>query len=111
VRVEMANTHGKLRPSMYTETEFTLGGAMGLTVPDDAVIVTGKQNIVWVQVQGETNKFEARTVRTSVKFNGKVQVLSGLSEGETVVASGGFLLDSERQLRGGNTSNKSEHRH
>jgi membrane fusion protein, copper/silver efflux system len=101
VRIETPNPHGRLRPAMYTETLFSVDTGMGLTVPDDAVLVTGKQNVVWVQVQGETNKFEARHVTTGAKFDGKVQILSGLSEGEKVVASGGFLLDSERQLRGG----------
>jgi membrane fusion protein, copper/silver efflux system len=101
VRIETPNPHGRLRPGMYTETLFSVDAGMGLTVPDDAIVVTGKQNVVWVQVQGETNKFEARHVTTGAKFDGKVQILSGLSEGEKVVASGGFLLDSERQLRGG----------
>ncbi|MCU0426706.1 MAG: efflux RND transporter periplasmic adaptor subunit [Candidatus Kapabacteria bacterium] len=101
VRIETPNPHGRLRPAMYTETLFTLNSGTGLTIPDDAVLVTGKQNVVWVQAQGETNKFEARHVTTGAKFDGKVQILSGLSEGEKVVASGGFLLDSERQLRGG----------
>ncbi|MBL7992297.1 MAG: efflux RND transporter periplasmic adaptor subunit, partial [Candidatus Kapabacteria bacterium] len=101
VRIETQNPHGRLRPAMYTETVFTLNGGTGLTIPDDAVLVTGKQRVVWVQVRGETNKFEARHVTTGAKFDGKVQILSGLSEGEKVVASGGFLLDSERQLRGG----------
>lgn len=103
VRIETPNPHGRLRPAMYTETLFSLDAGTGLTVPDEAILVTGKQNIVWVQVQGETNKFEARQVTTGAKFDGKVQILSGLSEGENVVASGGFLLDSERQLRGGTT--------
>ena len=109
VRIETPNSHGRLRPAMYTETVFSLDGGTGLTVPEDAIIVTGKQNIVWVQMRGETNKFEARHVTTGVKFDGKVQILSGVSEGEKVVASGGFLLDSERQLRGGDKSGHSSH--
>jgi len=100
VRIETPNPHRRLRPAMYTETVFMLNQGTGLTVPNDAVLVTGKQSIVWVQVQGEANKFEARRVTLGAKFDGKVQILSGLSEGEKVVASGGFLLDSERQLRG-----------
>lgn len=101
VRIETPNPHGRLRPGMYTETLFSLDAGTGLTVPEDAILVTGKQNVIWVQVQGEANKFEARRVTTGAKFDGKVQIVSGLSEGEKVVASGGFLLDSERQLRGG----------
>ncbi len=101
IRIETPNPHGKLRPAMYTETLFVFNQGTGLTVPDDAVLVTGKQNIIWVQVQGKTNEFAMRQVTTGAKFDGKTQILSGVSAGEKVVASGGFLLDSERQLRGG----------
>jgi Cu(I)/Ag(I) efflux system membrane fusion protein len=109
VRVETPNPHGRLRPAMYTETLFSLDAGMGLTVPEDAVLVTGKQSVVWVQVPGETNKFEARHVTTGAKFEGKVQILSGVSAGEKVVARGGFLLDSERQLRGGGSGGGHNH--
>ena len=109
VRIETPNPHGRLRPAMYTETLFSLDAGKGLTVPEDAILITGKQNIAWVQTSGETNKFEARHITTGVKFDGKVQVLSGLSEGEKVVASGGFLLDSERQLRGGGAGSGHNH--
>lgn len=109
IRIETPNPHGRLRPAMYTETLFSLDAGKGLTVPEDAILITGKQNIAWVQTSGETNKFEARHITTGVKFDGKVQVLSGLSEGEKVVASGGFLLDSERQLRGGGAGSGHNH--
>ncbi len=109
VRIETPNPHGRLRPAMYTETTFMLNQGKGLTVPNDAVLVTGKQSIVWVQAQGEANKFEARRVTLGAKFDGKVQILSGVSAGEKVVARGGFLLDSERQLRGGTGSEGHQH--
>lgn len=109
VRIETPNPHKRLRPAMYTETTFMLNQGKGLTVPNDAVLVTGKQSIVWVQVQGEANKFAARRVTLGAKFDGKVQILSGVSAGEKVVARGGFLLDSERQLRGGTGSEGHQH--
>ena len=52
VRIETPNPYGRLRPGMYTETLFSLDAGTGLTVPEDAVLVTGKQSVVWVQVQG-----------------------------------------------------------
>ncbi len=109
VRIETPNPHKRLRPAMYTETTFMLNQGKGLTVPNDAVLVTGKQSIVWVQAQVEANKFEARRVTLGAKFDGKIQILSGVSAGEKVVARGGFLLDSERQLRGGTGSEGHQH--
>lgn len=101
VRIELANSRGKFRPGMYTETTFMLHHGTGIVVPADAVVVTGKETIVWVQKPDKMNTFEARRVTTGSKFDGKIEILSGVSEGERVVSSGGFLLDSERQLRGG----------
>jgi hypothetical protein len=48
-----------------------------------------------------------------VRNGGKYEVLSGLHEGDIVASSGGFLLDSERQLRGGGTATTTsvEHNH
>ena len=45
--------------------------------------------------------FEAREVQLGQKFGDKYQILSGLNEGEEVAASGGFLIDSESQLKTG----------
>lgn len=105
VRIESANPHGKLRPGMFSETELTRDIAAALTVPEESVILSGRQAIVWVK-EGEDDgsgkgKFRAQAVTLGVRSGGKYEVLSGLREGETVAASGGFLLDSERQLRGG----------
>ncbi|HYF02170.1 MAG TPA: efflux RND transporter periplasmic adaptor subunit [Patescibacteria group bacterium] len=101
VRAEVANRGGLLKPQMYTQTLFKSDMGMGLVVPADAVIVTGERNIVYVKA-GE-GRFEAREVALGAKFEGKYHILSGLNEGEEVAASGGFLLDSESQLRGNQT--------
>jgi Cu(I)/Ag(I) efflux system membrane fusion protein len=117
VRIEAANPHGKLRPGMFSETEVTREIPMALTVPEGSVILSGKGAIVWVQesIGAGTGKetFRAQTVRLGVRNGGKYEILSGLHEGDIVAASGGFLLDSERQLRGGGTATttSAEHNH
>lgn len=103
VRIEAANSNGKLRPGMFTETEFVSEIPEALTVPEESVIVSGKRAIVWVKESEENGNgvFRAHTVTLGARVNGKYEVLSGLREGDQVAASGGFLLDAERQLHGG----------
>jgi multidrug efflux pump subunit AcrA (membrane-fusion protein) len=69
-----------------------------LLVPDMAVVRSGESNTVFVALSG--GRFEARTVKLGFRAeNNQYQVLEGLKEGERVVLSGQFLLDSESQLR------------
>lgn len=109
VRLEVPNPGIRLRPGMYTESLLPRRVETGLLVPDDAVVVTGKQAIVWVQDPTEPTRFEARLVKTGIKIHGKTQILAGLIEGEQIAVSGGFLLDSERQLRGLSVQNGHVH--
>lgn len=100
VRSEFTNPQGKLKPQMYTETVFSKSYGQGLVVPENAVLFTGKRQLIYVKVgQGA---FEAREIKTGIKYNGKYQILSGLEEGLEVAASGGYLIDSESQLKSGN---------
>jgi Cu(I)/Ag(I) efflux system membrane fusion protein len=69
-----------------------------LWVPTEAIIRTGTRNLVIVA--GEANRFEPTEVRTGAEAGAKTVVLSGLKEGQQVVASGQFLIDSEASLRG-----------
>lgn len=96
IRAEIANKNGKLRQQMRGITYFNINLSNGLTVPENAVILTGKKNIVWIKTPSGT--FEQKEVQLGIKFNGKYQVTSGLSEGDEIVSSGGFLIDSESRL-------------
>jgi Cu(I)/Ag(I) efflux system membrane fusion protein len=103
VRVVVANPGGTLKPNMYTETVFRTIRNRMLTVPVSAVLVTGKRNLVYVK-DVQNDRFRAREVVLGDKFDGKYGILSGLSEGEEVVREGGYLVDSESQLKTGNGS-------
>jgi RND family efflux transporter MFP subunit len=99
VRMEFHNPGYFLKPGMFTTVELTAEvSPSALLVPDSAVLRSGEHNTVFVALEG--GKFEPRTVVLGLRAEGNLyQVLSGLSEGERIVTSGQFLLDSESQLR------------
>lgn len=99
VRSEFSNYNHKLKPQMYGEITFTADQGMGLLIPSEAIVFSGKRNVVWIKTPD--GMFEARNIQLGHKFGDKYEVLSGLNEGDEVVASGGFLIDSESQLRTG----------
>jgi len=99
IRSEFSSQNNKLKPQMYGETVFFADAGEGLLVPADAVIFSGNRNVVWVKTSD--GMFEAHYVTLGLKYGDKYQVLSGLKEGDEVAASGGFLIDSESQLKTG----------
>lgn len=96
VRLPVGNPGGSLRPGLYGTAAFAVDGPLALTIPRDAVVDTGRQQHVFVAAD---DRFEPRTVTLGVQLADRVEVRSGLSEGEQVVSSGVFLLDSESRLR------------
>jgi hypothetical protein len=81
-----------------------------LTVPVDAVIDSGQEQRVFVEL--ENGVFEPRKVRTGWHLGDRVEIVDGLQEGESVVSSGTFLVDSESRLKtpqGGATKQPGEH--
>ncbi len=92
----MNHTH-ELKPEMFGE--LTLHGLTreGLTIPNDAVIRTGRLDVVFV-ARGE-GRFEPREVQLGEKSGEDVEVKSGLELGQEVVTRANFLVDSESQLR------------
>jgi membrane fusion protein, copper/silver efflux system len=96
VRFAAANADGQLRPGLYGTAEFDLPGQHVITVPREAIVDTGLRQHVFVAV-GDT--FVPRPVTVGAQLADRVEVLTGLEEGELVVAAGVFLLDSESRLR------------
>lgn len=98
VRVELANRDGRLRPGQSAQV--TLNGAAkgeALVVPTEAVIRTGKRSVVMVADEGGFRPVE---VTLGAEIGDRTVISSGLTEGQQIVASGQFLLDSEASLRG-----------
>ena len=83
---------------MYADVFLHVDRGDGLVVPDGAVINAGDRRLVFLD-RGE-GRFEPREVRLGIKVNGSgLQILSGLSEGDQVVTSANFLIDSESSLK------------
>lgn len=98
-RVELANPGQVLKPGMFVRLTLSAGERReALVIPQEAVIATGKRNVV--VVARESGRFEPREVELGKVVGADVEVRSGLAEGERVVASGQFLLDSEASLKG-----------
>jgi Cu(I)/Ag(I) efflux system membrane fusion protein/cobalt-zinc-cadmium efflux system membrane fusion protein len=99
MRLAFPNPDLQLKPDMYANIrlEAELPGP-NLVIPQEAVIDTGVRQIVFVS-KGK-GKFEPREIKLGVEVNGhQYQVLKGLSEGEEIVVSAQFMLDSESRLR------------
>jgi Cu(I)/Ag(I) efflux system membrane fusion protein len=98
VRVELPNPGGRLKPGMFATVH--LGGAAhpALFVPSEAVIRTGRRSLVMVAVDG--GRFQPVEVQLGREDAGRTEILAGLDEGQKVIASGQFLIDSEASLAG-----------
>ena len=98
-RIVLPNPDGALRPGMFVDVRFTTAIAdSAVLVPDMAVLRSGEKDTVFLARDGGT--FEAREVKLGARnADGRYQVLAGLNEGERIVTSGQFMLDSESQLR------------
>jgi Cu(I)/Ag(I) efflux system membrane fusion protein len=97
VRLVVENRDGVLKPSSYAMVEFAADVAERMTVPSEAVLRSSTGNHVIVAL-GD-GKFQARDVETGVTGNGRTEIISGLEEGDEVVASSQFMIDSESSLR------------
>jgi membrane fusion protein, copper/silver efflux system len=101
VRLEFKNRSDgsgpRLRPGMYGTVYLELPSTTALMVPTEAVVDTGEAHYLFVAKAG--GRFEPRVVRVGAHSKDKVEILSGVGEGETVVTTGNFLVDSESRLR------------
>ncbi len=96
-RLEFPNPDLKLLPEMFTNVEIKVPSGDGLTVPVSAVLRTGRQDIAFVD-KGD-GKLEIRKVILGHKAGEYFEVLKGLKEGESVVTSANFLIDSESKIK------------
>jgi Cu(I)/Ag(I) efflux system membrane fusion protein len=97
VRVEVDNGREELKPEMFADVVLRGGLGEGLVLPESAVVHAGERQLVFVD-HGD-GRLEPRAVRLGPKVAEGIQVLQGVAEGERVVTSASFLLDSESSLR------------
>jgi len=87
----------RLRPGMYGTVYLDLPSTTGLMAPAEGVVDTGETHYLFIAKGG--GRFEPRAVKVGARLKDKVEILSGVEEGETVVTTGNFLVDSESRLR------------
>jgi Cu(I)/Ag(I) efflux system membrane fusion protein len=98
VRITIENPERKLSPGMFVSLDFAgMPGQAQLVVPSEAVIPTGERSVVIVA--RDSGGFDVATVTTGIEADDMTSVLSGLSEGQSIVLSGQFLIDSEASLQ------------
>ena len=108
--LDVPNSDGRLRAGMYATVTFDpvlVSGAV--LVSEQAVIRTGERDVVVVSA-GE-GRFEPRTVTLGPASHGHVQILDGVREGEEIVTSAQFLIDSESNLQAAIQRLMAEHAH
>ncbi|MGE0252129.1 MAG: efflux RND transporter periplasmic adaptor subunit [Dongiaceae bacterium] len=98
VRVVVENKDGLLRPASYASINFSSGqAAEQVTVPSEAVLRNSEGEHVIVALG--SGKFQARSIKTGGTSAGRTEIVSGLQEGDDVVVSAQFLIDSESSLQ------------
>ena len=99
VRVELPNRGARLKPGLTAQVRIAAGDAQSvLRVPSEALIRTGKRTLV--MVADKPGRYRPVEVRTGAESGEFTAITDGLQEGQQVVVSGQFLLDSEASLAG-----------
>jgi Cu(I)/Ag(I) efflux system membrane fusion protein len=99
VRVTVSNPDLRLKPGMFATIFFDVEVAENeINVPLEAVVVTGERNLVFSR--DEHGRLQPREVVLGPSAGDRIAILSGLSEGDRIVASANFLVDAESRLGG-----------
>jgi len=98
VRFQIDNENNLIKPGMMARVTIDYNQKETLVVPKEALLI-GRMKMVWIEV--EPGMFESRTVETGIENKSFVEILSGVSEGERVVITGAYLLNSEFILKRG----------
>jgi multidrug efflux pump subunit AcrA (membrane-fusion protein) len=96
-RIKVDNQEGRLKPNMYVDVQIQSDLGVRLSVPQEAILDSGLRKIAFVSLPD--GYFAPREVKTNLSTDEYVEVTEGLEEGDTVVISGNFLIDSESKLK------------
>lgn len=97
VRIEIPNLTNELKLDMFANVELKVNYGRKLIVPQEAVLDSGSEQNVFVELGN--GYFEPRKIKLGTKVDNNFIVLSGLKPGEKVVTSANFLIDSESRLK------------
>jgi len=96
-RLEINNPDLALKPEMYADAHLNYELGERLVIPEQAVMRTGLRNYVFRK--GDNGKLVPIEIRLGVRTDGYYEVLAGLNEGDRVVTSSNFLVDSESSMK------------
>jgi Cu(I)/Ag(I) efflux system membrane fusion protein len=98
IRLKLNNPNYQLKPQMFANIELKINLGKKLMIPESAVIDTGKGMVAYIDLGN--GAFEPREIKAGLRGDGYIEVLRGLKNGDKVVSSANFLIDSEAQLKG-----------
>ncbi|MBI3510229.1 MAG: efflux RND transporter periplasmic adaptor subunit [Bacteroidetes bacterium] len=93
LRIRVSNAKKEFIPGMMAFVVLRSKTKKAITLPTDAVIQNGKFSHIWIRIKDGT--YQARKVETGIQTKTKIEIISGLSEGEEVVTSGAYLVYSD----------------
>lgn len=98
VRLPVINADQRLKPNQFMDVELYAGPKHGvLAIPLEAIIDDGRSQRVVIKT--DSGDFESVEITTGMQTDNIAEVTSGLREGQTIVLSGQFLIDSESQIQ------------
>jgi cobalt-zinc-cadmium efflux system membrane fusion protein len=97
VRSELSNSVGEIKPDMLVSMLVQSKPIPKLSVPIKSIVRQNDKNYVFVQISA--NKYRLREVIVGDDYNGMLAIVSGVEEGETIVADGAFHLNNERKRK------------
>jgi Cu(I)/Ag(I) efflux system membrane fusion protein len=97
VRLVLANPDGVFRPGSYTDVTFETISVKRLAIPSEAILRSSDGDYVVIALS--EGRFQSRKIKTGIRNKGRTQILAGINEGEEIVVSSQFLIDSESSLR------------
>ncbi len=101
VRAILPNPRGDLKPGMFADARLSLPLGDQLSIPKSAAIDTGVRQVVYVETS--PGSFTPRQVKLGATAGDRREIISGLREGEKVVAAANFFIDSQAQLASGSS--------
>ena len=93
IRVKVSNKKKLFIPGMMAYVILKSNQKPAITLPVEAVLQNGKYSVVWIK--NKDNSFEARKIEIGIQTKTKIEIVSGLKEGDDVVVSGAYLINSE----------------
>lgn len=99
IRITIPNNDGQLKPGMPAYVTIKNKNVTALTLPADAVLRDGKMNVVWMQTG--KNIYKMKMVETGLESGGRIEIKSGIKNGDVIITRGAYSLNSEYKFKKG----------